>query len=297
MMETQKDGVCFAERLPGWFKQRIRAGGDLDRVLSVLDEYRLNTVCESASCPNRGYCYSKGIATFMILGNTCTRNCRFCAVKKGKPQPVDDEEPVRISLAARELGLKYIVVTSVSRDDLTDGGAGQFAETVRQLKATEPGVTVELLIPDFRGKEEPFRTVMDACPDVVGHNLETVPRLYPSVRPQAVYKRSVESLRYVKSLNSGILTKSGLMLGLGETADEVESTFDDLSRAACDILTIGQYLQASPGHLPVTEYVTPQEFKEYRTTALAYGFRAIASGPLVRSSYDAEELYRETLRN
>ena len=281
------------KRLPAWFKQRIRAGGDLDRVLAVLDEYSLNTVCESASCPNRGYCYSKGTATFMILGNTCSRDCRFCAVGKGKPQPVDGEEPVRIGLATRELGLKYVVVTSVTRDDLADGGAGQFAETIRQLKTAEPGVTVELLIPDFQGKEEPFRTVTDACPDVIGHNLETVQRLYPSVRPQAVYKRSVESLRYVKSLNSVVLTKSGLMLGLGETADEVESTFADLSGAACDILTLGQYLRPSPGHLPVAEYVTPQEFEEYRTTAIAYGFRAVASGPLVRSSYDAEELFRQ----
>jgi lipoic acid synthetase len=281
------------KRLPAWFKQRIAPGAELDRVLSVLDGYRLNTVCESASCPNRGYCYSKGTATFMILGNTCTRDCRFCAVGKGKPQPVDDEEPERIGLAVRELGLKYIVVTSVTRDDLPDGGAGQFAETVRQLKAAEPEITVELLIPDFQGKEDTFRTVMDACPDVVGHNLETIPWLYPSVRPQAVYKRSIESLRYVKSLNSGVLTKSGLMLGLGETNGEVESAFADLSDTGCDILTLGQYLQPSPGHLPVAEYVTPQEFEEYRTTALACGFRAVSSGPLVRSSYDAEELYRE----
>ncbi len=281
------------KRLPSWFKQRIRADGGLDRVLSVLDRYRLNTVCESASCPNRGYCYSKGTATFMILGNTCTRNCRFCAVGKGKPQPVDDEEPARIGLAVKELGLKYVVVTSVTRDDLADGGAGQFAETVRQLKAAEPEVTVELLIPDFRGEEEPFRTVMDAHPDVVGHNIETISRLYSSVRPQAVYKMSVESLRYLKSLNSAVLTKSGLMLGLGETPDEVESAFADLSGTACDILTMGQYLQPSPGHLPVTEYVAPQEFGKYRTSALAHGFRAVASSPLVRSSYDAEELFKQ----
>lgn len=279
--------------LPVWFRQRIVANSEVDGIVSVLNEFRINTVCESACCPNRAHCYGKGTATFMILGTVCTRDCRFCAVSGGKPRPADAGEPERICLAVRKMGLKHVVITSVSRDDLPDGGAGQFAETIHELRKLNSAVTVELLIPDFQGGEEHLRTVTDAYPDVVGHNLETVPRLYPEVRPQAVYKRSVELLMRVKSMGDGVLTKSGLMLGLGETVDEVEETFENLRSVSCDILTLGQYLRPSEKHVPVVEYISPEQFQKYRKLALFYGFKAVVSAPLVRSSYNAEEVFAQ----
>ncbi len=281
------------KRLPVWFKQRVKSNYEMGRVLSVLDELKLNTVCESACCPNRSYCYSQGTATFMILGDTCTRGCRFCAVRKGKPQPVDDEEPERISLAVRKLGLKYVVITSVTRDDLADGGAEQFAKVVREVRKLTPAVAIELLVPDFQGGGELLKIVLGVHPDVIGHNLETVPRLYPYVRPEAVYERSIKLLMHVKLGNSSILTKSGLMLGLGETKSEVEEVMCGLHSVSCDILTLGQYLQPSEEHLPVVEYISPEQFQQYRMIASNYGFKAVASSPLVRSSYNAEEIFNE----
>lgn len=285
------------KRLPSWFRQRIGNGSEIDKVLSVLDELKLNTVCESACCPNRHHCYGQGTATFMILGDTCTRGCSFCAVRKGKPLPVDDEEPERISLAVRKLGLKFVVITSVTRDDLTDGGASQFARVVREVKKLNPDVAVELLVPDFRGKRELLEIVLREKVDILGHNLETVPRLYSHVRPQAYYRCSLELLGFVKLVDDSILSKSGLMLGLGETRSEVEEVMCGLRSAGCDILTLGQYLQPSENHFPVAEYVSPERFQEYRKLALGYGFRAVVSGPLVRSSYNAEETFREIIAN
>jgi lipoic acid synthetase len=285
------------ERLPVWFKQRVGGSSEMDRVLSVLDELKLNTVCESACCPNRSYCYSQGTATFMILGDTCTRGCRFCAVSKGKPQPVDDEEHERIGLAVKKLGLKYVVITSVTRDDLVDGGAEQFAKVVREVRKLTPAVTVELLVPDFQGRIELLETIMEVHPDVIGHNLETVPRLYLCVRPEAVYERSIKLLMHAKSGTHSILTKSGLMLGLGETKSEVEEVMHGLRSVGCDILTLGQYLQPSEGHFPVVEYISPEQFREYRMIASDCGFKAVASNPLVRSSYNAEKIFRKARGN
>ena len=279
------------ERLPDWFRQRISVSEEFNKVLSILDEFNLNTVCESACCPNRGKCYSRGTATFMILGNVCTRNCRFCAVENGRPKQVDDGEAERIGMAVRKLGLKYIVITSVTRDDLADGGAGHFAGTIFRLKTMNPGIKIEVLIPDFLGSEESLRIVTDAGPDVIGHNLETVKRLYSHVRPQAVYERSLRVLKHVKMLNAGVLTKSGLMLGLGESEGEVKESFTDLSNAGCDILTLGQYLRPSPKHLDVEEYISPEQFRDYGKTALLYGFKEAVSAPLVRSSYNAMEIW------
>lgn len=279
------------ERLPDWFRQRIRVSEEFNKVLATLDEFNLNTVCESACCPNRGKCYSRGTATFMILGNVCTRNCRFCAVENGIPKQVDDEEAGRISMAVKKLGLKYVVMTSVTRDDLADGGAVHFAGTIRRLKSMNPGIKIEVLIPDFLGSEESLKIVADAGPDVIGHNIETVKRLYPHVRPQAVYERSLKVLECVKMLNAGVLTKSGLMLGLGETEGEVKESFTDISNAGCDILTLGQYLRPSPQHLDVAEYIHPEQFGNYRKTALLYGFKEVVSAPLVRSSYNALEIW------
>ena len=281
------------QRLPVWFKQRVGRSSEIYKVISLLNELKLDTVCESACCPNRSYCYSQGTATFMILGDTCTRRCAFCAVEKGVAQPPDDEEPERISMAVRKLGLKYVVITSVTRDDLADGGAAHFSRVVCEVRKLNPDVTIELLVPDFQGKRELLNVVLDVHPDVIGHNLETVPRLYPHVRPQATYKRTIELLKFVKLADNSISTKSGLILGLGETRGEVEEVMCELLGVSCDILTLGQYLQPSREHLSVMEYINPEQFQEYRKIAFAHGFKAVASGPLVRSSYNAEEIFRE----
>ena len=279
-------------RLPPWFKQRIAPKSSVSRVTSLLEEFNLNTVCESAHCPNLGKCYSAGTATFMILGNICTRNCRFCAVIKGKPQKVDPEEPRRIARAVRELELDYVVITSVTRDDLPDGGSGHFACTIQEVKRLNPVTEVEVLIPDFQGNPVSIQQVAEACPRVINHNLETVPALYPRVRPEANYQRSLTLLKKVKSLNSSIYTKSGLMLGLGETEDEVNNAFDDLRRVDCDILTLGQYLRPSAEHLEVKEYIHPEQFQRYKEKACAKGFKSVVSEPLARSSYQAKEASR-----
>ena len=273
-------------RKPEWLKKRIDPAAEA-QMKALLRSLSLHTVCEGANCPNRSECFKSKTATFMILGDVCTRGCRFCAAAKGAPQTVDPEEPERVALAAEQLGLKHIVVTSVTRDDLPDGGGAHFARTTEALKARLPYCTVEVLIPDFQGSESALQTVIAAHPDIINHNIETVPSLYPTVRPQAVYERSLELLRRVK--RAGLCSKTGFMVGLGEKKEEVLALMDDLVAASCGMLTIGQYLQPSKQHLPVAEFITPQQFDEYKTIALAKGFKYVASGPFVRSSYHASE--------
>lgn len=251
----------------------------------------MHTVCEEALCPNIGECFSRGTATFLIMGPVCTRNCRFCAISRGVPEPPDPEEPSRIAGTAREMGLAYVVVTSVTRDDLPDGGASFFADTIRTIHEEIPKARVEVLIPDFLGDPQALAVITGARPDVLNHNIETVPRLYSPARPEASYTRSLQVLEHVKKETPGIPLKSGIMLGLGETSEEIEQTLRDLARAGCDILTVGQYLQPSRDHLPVKRFVHPDEFGEWRAAALDMGFSAVVSGPLVRSSYHADQLY------
>ena len=262
-----------------------------DRVARLLADLGLHTVCQEAHCPNIAECFGQHTATFMILGDTCTRGCRFCAVHHGQPQPLDAGEPQRVAKAAERLGLRHVVVTSVTRDDLPDGGAGQFAATIRAVRRRLPGATVEVLVPDFAGSQAALQTVLDAGPDVWNHNVETVPRLYGRVRPQANYGRSLEVLAWCKTQAPHVVTKSGLMLGLGERTAEALSVLSDLRGVSCDVLTMGQYLQPTERQLPVARYVPPQEFGWYQEKAEAMGFRGVASGPLVRSSYHAEALW------
>lgn len=275
-------------RKPLWLRRGLPVAPAHDRLRPFLDDGRLHTVCREARCPNRGECFARGTATFLILGNTCTRRCRFCAVSQGAPSPPDPEEPRRVAEAAVRMSLDYVVVTSVTRDDLADGGAGAFAETIRTLRDRRPDFRIEALIPDFRGDETALRTVLDARPDVLNHNLETVPRLYPEVRPGAVYARSLALLRRVGRLAPDAAVKSGLMLGLGEHSEELEAVLKDLLAAGCRILTLGQYLQPRKECLPVTRFVPPAEFDAWRRAALGMGFHHVAASPLVRSSYRAE---------
>lgn len=275
-----------------WLRRKLPDQKVLDKMESLLKDLNLHTVCDSALCPNRGECYKNGTATFMILGDVCTRNCRFCAVKKGRPLPLDPNEPLHVAQAAKHLNLKHTVVTSVTRDDLTDGGAEYFAKTIIEIRKQLPKSTIEVLIPDFKGSKEALQKVMDAQPEVINHNIETIPRLYSLVRPQAIYKRSLELLRQVKSYSKNIFTKSGMMLGLGEKEEEIIESMNDLRKVDCDMLTIGQYLRPSPHHLKVQEYVHPDKFEEYRKVGLSLGFKAVASAPLVRSSYHAGEMLR-----
>jgi len=277
-------------RIPHWARKKYNIG-ELAKVKAGLRELGLNTVCESARCPNIGECFKKPTATFMILGDVCTRRCRFCAVGKGAPAPVDPAEPANIAEAVRRLGLKHAVITSVTRDDLADGGAGQFASVVRTLKAGFPALVVEVLIPDFKGSEESLRTVVEAGPHILNHNLETVPRLYRTVRPQAVYERSLGLIRAAKEMDKNIYTKSGLMVGLGEEEEEVLSVMQDLRAAGCGLLTIGQYLRPMKDNIEVAEYVHPEVFERYRLAGMGMGFTSVASAPFVRSSYNAEEVF------
>jgi lipoyl synthase len=279
-------------RKPDWLKRRLPAGPAYEQVRGLLERSRLHTVCQEAHCPNIWECFSRGTATFLIMGPNCTRACRFCAVGHGWPAPVDPHEPIHVAEAVLEMGLTYIVVTSVTRDDLPDGGGGVFAETIREIQQRVARAAVEVLIPDFQGNRDALRVVMNARPAVLNHNIETIPRLYPRVRPGADYGRSLDILRWAREEDASIPTKSGLMLGLGESSREVEETFEDLLDAECQILTLGQYLQPSKDHLPVERYVEPEEFDLWREKALDMGFRAVASGPFVRSSYQAEDLWR-----
>ncbi|MDD5683879.1 MAG: lipoyl synthase, partial [Mesotoga sp.] len=273
---------------PDWLKKKLNADRSrLSEIKVMLRSLRLNTVCEEAKCPNIGECFASRTASFMILGNVCTRNCRFCAVSKGIPGSPDPKEPENISHAVHVLKLRHAVITSVTRDDLEDGGASQFVDVVRELRKNCPDTTIELLIPDLNGNWKALERIVREHPDVLNHNIETVPSLYVSVRPGATYERSIGLLRRVKEIDSSIITKSGIMVGLGEDEDEVKSVIEDLIGAGCSMLTIGQYLQPSHKHLPVVEYITPEQFESYRIFALERGFSFVASGPLVRSSYHA----------
>lgn len=276
-----------------WLRRRAPDPGQISHMKTLLDNLELHSICESAQCPNQGECFAQGTVTFLILGELCTRNCRYCAVKKGTPLAPDPEEPKNMSEAVRQLNLHHVVVTSVTRDDLGDGGASHFAQVVKAIKSTTPSVAVELLVPDFQGSTEALAEVVASSPDVINHNIETIPRLYPQVRPQADYRRSIELLRNVKSLNSRIVTKSGLMLGLGEDRSEVIQALGDLREVDCDIITVGQYLPPSTSHYRLSRYVTPEEFEELEAIGTALGYRGVASGPFVRSSFNAARLFQE----
>ena len=276
-------------RKPSWIRARAPAGPEVARVKRVLRSHGLHTVCEEAACPNLGECFHHGTATFMIMGDICTRRCPFCDVAHGRPDPLDPQEPEHLAQTVRALELKYVVVTSVDRDDLRDGGAGHFAACIEAVRTHSPTTRIEVLVPDFRGRMEvALGRLAQTPPDVFNHNLETVPRLYKQARPGADYRWSLELLAQYKKAQPEVPTKSGLMLGLGETAEEIEAVMDDLRRHGCEMLTLGQYLQPSRHHLPVARYVEPEEFRRLAEVGRALGFRNVASGPLVRSSYHAD---------
>lgn len=275
---------------PEWLKKRVSAGKLGEPVRQLIQSLKLDTVCTAAHCPNQCECFAKGTATFMILGSRCTRNCTFCAVDSGEPMPVDPGEPERLARACQILGLQHVVITSVTRDDLPDGGAEHFAQTIHAVRE-KCDTIVEVLTPDFKGDHAAIDIVIDARPDIFNHNIETVRRLYPKVRPQADYDRSLAFLRYIKEAAPDIYTKSGMMVGVGETAAEVFDAFRDLRSTGCGILTIGQYLSPSARHIPIDRYVPPDEFETYREKALAMGFLSVAAGPFVRSSYNAKEVF------
>ncbi|MHB1006489.1 MAG: lipoyl synthase [Chloroflexota bacterium] len=277
----------MTQRRPDWLKVRFSLGPNYRQVKGLLRGMTLHTVCEEAQCPNIGECFENRTATFLILGRVCTRNCRFCAVETGRPTELDVEEPARVAEAVRELGLRYVVVTSVTRDDLADGGAGIFAATIRRVREASPHCGIEVLIPDFKGEREPLAAVIAARPDILNHNVETVPRLYKQVRPQANYARSLDVLRMAKAMNPTVLTKSGVMVGVGETWDELLGVMADLRDIGCDILTIGQYLSPSSEHLLIDRYYTPDEFQRLKEEGERIGLRHVESAPLVRSSYHA----------
>lgn len=272
---------------PKWLRVKLPTGESYRNVRKIVDEHELHTICESGNCPNMGECWGAGTATFMILGNTCTRSCGFCAVDTGRPDAVDEFEPGRVARSVKLMGVKHCVITSVDRDDLPDGGSIIWAQTVKAIRHQSPGTTLETLIPDFMGKWENLQRIIDVAPEIVSHNLETVRRLTKQVRIQAKYDRSLEVLRRLKK--GGMNTKSGVMLGLGETEEEVIETMDDLRAVNVDVLTLGQYLQPTRKHLPVEDFVTPEKFDEYKEIGLSKGFRYVESGPLVRSSYHAEK--------
>lgn len=281
-------------RLPPWFRQNLPQDIAWFR-MQQLREFNVNTVCREARCPNFGDCFNNLRLTFMILGDTCTRDCRFCSVKKsgGKPLDIDLGEPYRIAQVVKRLGLKYVVVTSVTRDDLEDAGASIFSKVIELIRKIDKNIKIEVLIPDFQGKVSSIRCLLDARPDVVAHNIETVKRLYPYIRPKADYRFSLEILKRIKGLSPVSITKSSIMLGLGEREFEVKEAMQDLISARCDMLTLGQYLAPSEDHYPIKEFITPGKFIKYKELGISLGFKAILSGPLVRSSYKAGELYRE----
>ncbi len=272
--------------MPGWLKMKRASGGNYSRVKHLVEDNNLHTICTSGNCPNIGECWNSGTATFMILGNICTRACKFCNTATGRPQPPDPEEPARLAETIRKLDLGHCVITSVDRDDLDDGGAAFWSVVIRQVKEKNPGITVEALIPDFNGNPDFIQKVLDAGPDVTSHNIETVRRLTPGIRTKARYDRSLGVIKYISS--KGLTAKSGFMLGLGETESEIYETIGDLYDAGCRILTIGQYLRPSATHMNVVEYYPPEKFEKYRTYALSQGYRFVESNPLVRSSFHAE---------
>ena len=274
-------------RKPSWLKMKMPSGDEYLKLLNLVNDQRLHTVCQSARCPNMGECWAAGTATLMILGDVCTRSCGFCHIATGKPPTLDLEEPQRVGRAVALMNLKHTVITSVNRDELPDGGAAVWAETIRQVRLQSPGTSIEVLIPDFRGDWDALQTVLDARPDILNHNIESVPRLYHVVRPQAKYRRSLELLRIAK--DQGFVTKTGMMLGLGEEEHEIDAALDDLVAIRCDILTLGQYLQPTAKHLPVARWVHPDEFEAWKQRGESRGLRHVESGPLVRSSYHAEK--------
>lgn len=283
-------------KYPPWLLQKAPDPHLLEKMKGLLDALSLHTVCEAAQCPNQGRCFSDGTATFLIMGELCTRSCRFCAVEKGRPLPLDPLEPENVARAVGVLSLKHVVITSVTRDDLSDGGASHFARTIEAIRLGHPDAVIEVLVPDFQGSLDALRTVADSGADVIGHNIETVPSLYHRLRPEADYHRSLRLLETAKSMSNDIVTKSGLMLGLDEGRDEVLGVMQELLNADCDCLTIGQYLPPSPKHYPLSRYVGPAEFEELRETGVRMGFKAVFSAPLVRSSFMAQHTYREALR-
>ncbi|MBF0467368.1 MAG: lipoyl synthase [Desulfamplus sp.] len=299
-LQTKQPGRKPSGQKPSWLKRNLPTGSEYEKVRQLLSRSNLHTVCQEAKCPNMWECFSRQTSTFMIMGDQCTRNCRFCNVKTGNPLALDPDEPARVAKAALELGLKYVVITSVTRDDLEDGGASHFAATINQIRNFIPqGIKIEVLIPDFQGNPEALNTVMEASPDVLNHNIETVPSLYSTVRPEARYERSLELIqrasKYEKSsslpeVSTTTPVKSGIMVGLGETKEELQKTIKDLYQHGCRILTIGQYLQPSAKHLPVVKYYEPREFDELKGFAESTGFTSVASAPFVRSSYEADKL-------
>jgi lipoic acid synthetase len=283
----EKDNNSVRIKKPKWLRVKLPTGENYRKVRALVDEHKLHTICESGSCPNMGECWGEGTATFMILGNICTRSCGFCAVQTGRPLEVDIYEPGRVAHSVKTMGVKHAVLTSVDRDDLKDGGSEIWVQTVKAIRHQSPQTTMETLIPDFAGKWENLQNIIDVAPEIVSHNLETVRRLTKQVRIQAKYDRSLEVLFRLKK--GGMRTKSGVMLGLGESHEEVLETMEDLRSVNVDILTLGQYLQPTPKHLPIHEFITPERFEEYRIKGLEMGFRYVESGPLVRSSYHAEK--------
>ncbi len=276
---------------PSWLRRKLPSGPEYEKIRSMIGKGQLHTVCQEANCPNQFECFSARTATFLIMGATCTRNCRFCNIEGGRPGPLDPDEHRRVAEAAAGMNLRYVVVTSVTRDDLADGGAGHFADTIHALRDTIPDVQVEVLIPDFQGDPSALETVLAARPDVLNHNMETVRRLYPEVRPQADYHQSLELLGRVIKVAPAIPAKSGIMLGLGEVEEEVRQVISDIHHTGCRMLTIGQYLQPTLQHLPVVDFIPPEEFERWRKFTLEMGFEKVASGPFVRSSYHAGEMF------
>lgn len=277
-------------RKPEWIRTKLQGGVISNKVNAIISDLSLVTVCDEANCPNRMECFERGTATFMILGRNCTRNCTFCNVTREMPDEVSDAEPENIAKAVSKLNLKHAVITSVTRDDLEDQGANQFRRVVEEIRKTSPNVSIELLIPDMRGDKDLLDIIINSDPDVLNHNVETVPELYDVVRPMAIFDRSIEVLNYVKQVKPEMSTKSGVMLGLGETKEQIIEVLKRLREVDCDMLTIGQYLQPSAAHIPVVEYITPEQFDDYKKIALEMGFKRVASAPLVRSSYFAEDL-------
>jgi lipoyl synthase len=285
------DPSLHQSQKPEWIKVRLPSSPVFFSTKALISDLRLHTVCESAQCPNRWECWSQGTATFMIAGERCTRACGFCAVSTAKPFALEADEPTRVAEAIRRMKLKHVVITAVARDDLSDGGANHFAETIRAIRELDPDIVIEVLTPDFNGKENSLQLVLQAQPDIFNHNLETVERLTPVVRSRAKYRLSLEVLRAAKELDAGVVTKSGIMLGLGETEPELFQAMDDLREANVQVLTLGQYLRPTPNHLPVVEYIRPELFEVYKQVAEQKGFDYVASGPLVRSSYHAADYH------
>ncbi len=284
------------KRRPSWIKVRAPSGETYEMVRGLMRSKQLNTVCEEAMCPNIGECWGAGTSTFLMLGDTCTRSCGFCDIKTGRPGPIDWQEPLRVAEAVRQMNLKHVVITSVNRDERQDGGAPIFAMVIRRIRQVQPGCSIEVLIPDFKGNADALKIVMDAQPEILNHNVETVPRLFRKVQPQDHYEWALTTLGNAKQMDPLVLTKSGIMVGLGETFDEVVAVMRDLAGLEVDILTIGQYLQPSKKHLPIERYYEPQEFDEFKRIGLDLGFKWVESGPLVRSSYHAAEQVRELSR-